>query len=47
MKALAARSIPIPEKIDIFFLDHEYPATDKSAIVCVFEVKHAFICACS
>ena len=38
MKALAARSIPIPEKIDIFFLDHEYPATDKAAIVCVFEV---------
>lgn len=39
MKALAARSIPIPDKIDIFFLDHEYPATDKPALQCVFEVN--------
>ena len=40
MKALAARQIPIPEKLDIFFMDHEYPATDKSCIQCVFEVRH-------
>lgn len=28
MKAIAARSIPIPESLDIFFLDSEYPASD-------------------
>jgi ATP-binding cassette, subfamily F, member 2 len=28
MKAIAARSIPIPEALDIYFLDHEYPARD-------------------
>mmetsp|Transcript_24038 Transcript_24038/g.54238 ORF Transcript_24038/g.54238 Transcript_24038/m.54238 type:complete len:319 (+) Transcript_24038:88-1044(+) len=39
MKALAARSIPIPENLDIFFLDHEYPATDKIALECVYEVN--------
>jgi ATP-binding cassette, subfamily F, member 2 len=39
MKALAARSIPIPEALDIFFLDREYPATDKKALNCVFEVN--------
>lgn len=39
MKALAARSIPIAENLDIFFLDHEYPATDKSALECVYEVN--------
>mmetsp|Transcript_11319 Transcript_11319/g.14595 ORF Transcript_11319/g.14595 Transcript_11319/m.14595 type:complete len:725 (-) Transcript_11319:229-2403(-) len=39
MKALAARSIPIPDALDIFFLDREYPATDKKALNCVFEVN--------
>jgi len=39
MKSLAARSIPIPEALDIFFLDREYPATDKTALECVFEVN--------
>jgi ATP-binding cassette subfamily F protein 2 len=39
MKALAARSIPIAENLDIFFLDHEYPATEKSALQCVYEVN--------
>lgn len=28
MKALAARSIPIPSSLDIYFLDSEYPARD-------------------
>jgi len=28
MKAIAARAIPIPEAIDIYFLDSEYPARD-------------------
>jgi len=39
MKMLAARAIPIPECLDIFFLDHEYAATDKIALECVFEVS--------
>lgn len=39
MKALAARAIPIAETLDIFFLDHEYPATDKPALQCVCEVN--------
>ena len=37
MKAIAARSIPIPDGLDIYFLDSEYPATDKSALSAVFE----------
>ena len=28
MKAIAARAIPIPENLDIYFLDCEYPARD-------------------
>lgn len=28
MKAIAARAIPIPEALDIYFLDSEYPARD-------------------
>ena len=28
MKAIAARGVPIPEGLDIFFLDSEYPARD-------------------
>ena len=28
MKAIAARAIPIPDSIDIYFLDQEYPARD-------------------
>lgn len=28
MKAIAARSIPIPSALDIYFLDSEYPARD-------------------
>lgn len=39
MKALAARAIPIADAIDIFHLDHEYPATDKPALQCVCEVN--------
>lgn len=28
MKAIAARAIPIPDSLDIYFLDSEYPARD-------------------
>lgn len=38
MKAVASRSIPIPENIDIFFLDQEYPSTDITAIEAVYKV---------
>ena len=39
MKAIAARAIPIPESIDIFYLDGEYEKSDKSALEAVFEVN--------
>ena len=39
MKAIAVRSIPIPDVIDIYFLDREYEASDKTAISAVFEVQ--------
>lgn len=39
MKAIAARAIPIPDSIDIFFLDGEYEASDKTALEAVFEVQ--------
>lgn len=39
MKAIAARSIPIPDAIDIYFLDKEYKACDKTALQAVFEVQ--------
>lgn len=39
MKAIAARAIPIPDAIDIFYLDGEYEASDKSALEAVFEVQ--------
>jgi ATP-binding cassette subfamily F protein 2 len=39
MKAIAARSIPIPEAIDIYFLDQEYEACEKTALQAVFEVQ--------
>ena len=38
MKAIAARCLPIPESIDLFFLDQEYPATNTPALDAVFEV---------
>lgn len=39
LKAIAARAIPIPEALDIYFLDKEYPATDKTALAAVFEAN--------
>eukprot|EP00557_Chaetoceros_sp_GSL56_P003822 CAMPEP_0176498628 /NCGR_PEP_ID=MMETSP0200_2-20121128/12435_1 /TAXON_ID=947934 /ORGANISM="Chaetoceros sp., Strain GSL56" /LENGTH=684 /DNA_ID=CAMNT_0017896873 /DNA_START=53 /DNA_END=2104 /DNA_ORIENTATION=+ len=39
MKAIAARSIPIPDAIDIYFLDQEYEASEKTALQAVFEVQ--------
>ena len=39
MKAIAARAIPIPESIDIFYLDGEYEKSDKTALEAVFEVN--------
>ena len=37
MKAIAARAIPIPDSLDIYFLDQEYPATDITALEAVME----------
>ena len=37
LKILAAREVPIPDHIDIWFLDNEAPPTEKSAIVYVIE----------
>ena len=37
MKAIAARAIPMPEGLDIYFLDREYPATDETALEAVFK----------
>lgn len=39
MKAIAARSIPIPDAIDIYFLDQEYEACEKTALQAVYEVQ--------
>lgn len=39
LKAIAARAIPIPESIDIFYLDGEYEKSDKTALEAVFEVN--------
>ena len=39
LKAIAARAIPIPESIDIFYLDGEYEKSDKTALQAVFEVN--------
>ena len=40
MKAIAARAIPIPEALDIFFLDSEYPARDDiTALEAVMETN--------
>ena len=40
MKAIAARSIPIPEAIDIYHLDGEFEASDSvTALQAVFEVQ--------
>jgi len=38
MKAIAARAIPIPSALDIYFLDSEYPArNDITALEAVFQ----------
>ncbi len=37
MKALAAREIPIPDHIDIFLLNEEYPKTELTAVEAVVE----------
>lgn len=37
MKAIAARAIPIPDSLDIYFLDREYPADEITAIDAVME----------
>lgn len=39
MKAIAARSIPIPENIDIYFLDGEYEASEVTALSAVLDVQ--------
>lgn len=37
MKAISARAIPIPDSLDIYFLDQEYPATEITALEAVME----------
>jgi ATP-binding cassette subfamily F protein 2 len=37
MKAIAARAIPIPDNLDIYYLDKEYPAGDTTALEAVME----------
>jgi ATP-binding cassette subfamily F protein 2 len=37
MKAIAARAIPIPDGLDIYFLDKEYDATEITALDAVME----------
>jgi ATP-binding cassette subfamily F protein 2 len=39
LKAIAARAIPIPESIDLFYLEGEYEKSDKTALEAVFEVN--------
>ena len=39
LKAIAARAIPIPDAIDIFYLDGEYPATETPALTAVLDVQ--------
>jgi ATP-binding cassette, subfamily F, member 2 len=38
LKAIAARELPIPEHIDMFLVDREIAATDKTALEAVMEV---------
>lgn len=43
LKALAAREVPIPDHIDMYLLDREMPASDKTAL----QVKGAAgVCIC-
>ena len=39
LSAIGQRELPIPDHIDIFHLTEEYPATDKTALEAVTEVK--------
>merc|ERR1711981_275042 len=38
LAALGNREVPIPESVDIFYLDHEMPPSDKTPIGCVMDV---------
>jgi len=38
--AIGQKELPIPDHIDIFHLTEEYPATDKSALDAVTEVRN-------
>ena len=38
LKALGNREIPIPEHIDVYFLDREMPASDQTALEAVMSV---------
>ena len=38
LKALGNREVPMPEHIDIFYLDREMPATDMTALEAVMSV---------
>ena len=39
LSAVGQRELPIPDHIDIFHLTEEYPATDKTALEAVIEVR--------
>ena len=43
LKSLAAREVPIPAHIDIYFLDREIEASDITALDCVKSVDEAKI----
>ncbi len=38
LAVIGNREVPIPDHIDIFLVDREMPATEKTAIQCVMEV---------
>ena len=38
LKALGSREIPIPEHIDVYFLDREMPASDQTSLEAVMSV---------
>jgi len=42
--AIGQRELPVPDHIDIFHLTEEYPASDKSALEAVIEVRATVLC---
>ena len=46
LKSLAAREIPIPEHIDIYLLNEEFPPTEMTALKAVIEYAEKEIKVC-